>query len=137
VGAEEAPSIQDVVMSVNGASPSHLVRRGDEIVVAVTARNPGQVPIHVGVAIHRADGVYCFGTNTFHAGPPPKGEQLAAAVRFPNFGLQRGSYYLVVGLFGEKVDTLYEMRYQAYEFQVSQDDDYEGVVFLPHEWRLD
>lgn len=133
----QVPTIDQVVMSSNGTGSHYLIRRGDDVAVAVTVINPQKVPVNVGVAIYRSDGFYCFGTNTFKgSSEAPTNERVSATVRFTKLPLQRGSYYLVVGLFGDKVSTLYEMRHHAYEFQVTQGDDSEGAVYLPHDWRV-
>jgi ABC-type polysaccharide/polyol phosphate transport system ATPase subunit len=133
----DRPAIQAVAMFGGGAEPTHLVRRGDNANVTVTVANPKRVPINVGVAIYRSDGMQCFGTNTFITKTQlPQDEQVAVELDFSELGLQKGSYYLLVGLFGEKVATVYEFRNHAYEFQVEQRDDYQGMVFLPHSWRV-
>jgi len=133
----EVPSVRAVGMFSNGAGPTHLVHRGNAATVRVSMVNPRRVPVNVGVAIYRSDGLYCFGTNTFISEtPPPPEEQVEFEVHFSDVDLLRGSYYLLVGIFGEKVATVYEMKERAYEFRVDQNDDYEGAVFLPHTWRI-
>ena len=124
-------------MFSKGSDATHVVHRGDAATVLVTMANPRRLPVNVGVAIYRSDGLYCFGTNTFASEtPPPQDEQVAFEVRFSEIDLLRGSYHLLVGIFGERVATVYEMREHAYEFQVDQQDDYEGTVFLPHTWHV-
>lgn len=136
-GRHELPGVRAVAMFSNGSDPTHLVHRGDEATVRVTMANPKRLPVNVGVAIYRNDGLYCFGTNTFISETkPPQQEEVALEVRFSEIDLLRGSYYLLVGIFGERVTTVYEMRDHAYEFQVDQRDDYEGAVYLPHTWRV-
>jgi ABC-type polysaccharide/polyol phosphate transport system ATPase subunit len=133
----ELPTVRAVAMFSNGSMPTYLVHRGDAATVRVSMANPRLLPVNVGVAIYRSDGLYCFGTNTFISEtPPPPEEQVEFEVHFSEVGLLRGNYYLLVGIFGEKVDTIYEMRDHAYEFRVDQHDDYEGAVFLPHTWRI-
>jgi hypothetical protein len=133
----DRPSIQAVAMFGTGSEPTHLLSRGEEATLTVTAANPRRMPLNVGASIYRSDGVQVFGTNTFITETRlPPDAQLVVEVHFPELGLQKGSYYLQVGLFGEKVATLYEMRDHAYEFQVDQRDDYQGLVFLPHSWRV-
>ena len=133
----QLPSVRSVAMFSNGSRPTHLVHRGDAATVRVSMANPARLPVNAGVAIYRSDGLYCFGTNTFISEtPPPPEEQVEFEVHFSEVDLLRGSYYLLVGIFGDKVATLYEMKEHAYEFRVEQKDDYEGAVFLPHTWRI-
>jgi ABC-type polysaccharide/polyol phosphate transport system ATPase subunit len=135
-GGDELPNVRSVAMFSNGSDPTHLVHRGDEATVTVTVGNPKRLPVNVGVAIYRSDGLYCFGTNTFAETPPPQQAQVELEVRFSEIDLLRGTYHLLVGIFGEKETTVYEMRDHAYEFQVDQRDGYEGAVYLPHIWRV-
>ena len=133
----DQPAIRSIAMFAGGPKPAHLVRRGDTASVVVSVSNPKRVPINVGVAIYRTDGVQCFATNTFISKTClPQDEQASVEVTFSELGLQGGNYYLLAGLFGEKVSTVYEMRNHAYEFQVDQRDDYQGLVFLPHTWGV-
>jgi len=137
LGQSDLPTVRAVAMFTNGSKPTHVVHRGDAATVRVTMANPRRVPVNAGVAIYRSDGLYCFGTNTFISQtPPPPDERVEFEVHFSEVDLLRGSYYLLVGIFGEKVATLYEMKEHAYEFRVDQHDDYEGAVFLPHTWRI-
>ena len=58
--------------------------------------------VHAGVSIFRTDGIYCFGTNTILAEVEATQEDDAEiTVDFQDIPLQRGGYYLVVGLFGK------------------------------------
>jgi ABC-type polysaccharide/polyol phosphate transport system ATPase subunit len=133
----DQPAIRSIAMFAGGPKPAHLVRRGETASVVVSVSNPKRVPINVGVAIYRTDGVQCFATNTFISKTClPQDEQASVEVTFSELGLQGGNYYLLAGLFGEKVGTVYEMRNHAYEFQVDQRDDYQGLVFLPHTWGV-
>ncbi len=133
----DQPAIRSIAMFAGGPKPAHLVRRGETASVVVSVSNPKRVPINVGVAIYRTDGVQCFATNTFISKTClPQDEKTSVEVTFSELGLQGGNYYLLAGLFGEKVGTVYEMRNHAYEFQVDQRDDYQGLVFLPHTWGV-
>ena len=136
-GGAQLPTARAVAMFSNGSKATHVVHRGGEASVVVTMANPGRLPVNVGVAIYRTDGLYCFGTNTFISKtPPPPDERVEFEVHFSQLDLLRGNYYLLVGIFGERVATVYEMKDHAYEFRVDQEDDYEGAVFLPHTWRI-
>jgi hypothetical protein len=135
-GRSERPSIRSIQMLAKDGQPTHVVHRGDGVRVVLTVDNAARVPLHAGVSIYRSDGFYCFGTNTFLAEyQPASGELVEVEVAFDDLPLQRGSYYLLVGLMGDKPDTIYEFREHAYDFQVSQWDQYEGLVYVDHRWR--
>ena len=134
---EGAPSIRAVAILGKDATPTHLVQRGDQVTIVVTVGNAKKLPVNVGVAVYRSDGVQCFGTNTFiPAMAIPREDNVDVELSFSELGLQKGNYYLLVGVFGQKVSTVYEMKEHAYEFQVDQRDDYQGLMYLPHKWRV-
>jgi len=134
---DESPSIRAVAVIGGDSTPTHLVQRGDKVTVVVTVGNAKGLPVNVGVAVYRSDGIQCFGTNTFiPAMAIPREDDVDVELTFSELGLQKGHYYLLVGVFGEKVSTVYEMKDHAYEFQVDQRDDYQGLMYLPHDWRV-
>jgi ABC-type polysaccharide/polyol phosphate transport system ATPase subunit len=135
--SDGTPSIQALAILGKDAKPTHVVQRGDKVTVVVTVGNAKRLPVNVGVAVYRSDGIQCFGTNTFiPAMAIPRQDHVDVELSFSELGLQKGNYYLLVGVFGEKVATVYEMRDHAYEFQVDQRDDYQGLMYLPHDWRV-
>jgi ABC-type polysaccharide/polyol phosphate transport system ATPase subunit len=133
----EMPSIRALAILGKGAKPTHVFHRGDKASVVVTVGNTKRLPVNVGIAVYRSDGVQCFGTNTFiPAMEVPREDNVDVELSFSELDLQKGSYYLLVGVFGDKVATVYEMRDHAYEFQVDQRDDYQGLMYLAHSWRI-
>jgi ABC-type polysaccharide/polyol phosphate transport system ATPase subunit len=135
--SDETPSIRSVAILGEDAQPAHVMQRGEKVTVAVTVGNAKRLPVNVGIAVYRSDGVQCFGTNTFiPAMEIPREDNVDVELSFSALDLQKGSYYLLVGVFGEKVSTVYEMRDHAYEFQVHQRDDYQGLMYLAHSWRV-
>jgi ABC-type polysaccharide/polyol phosphate transport system ATPase subunit len=131
------PSIRAIALLGKSAKATHVVRRGDPVSVVVTVANSRNMPVNVGVAVYRGDGVQCFGTNTFIPGTAiPRDDGVEVELCFPEIGLQKGNYYLLVGVWGDKRTTLYEIRDHAYEFQVDQHDEYQGLAYMPHEWRV-
>jgi ABC-type polysaccharide/polyol phosphate transport system ATPase subunit len=121
-----------------GGEPAHVLHRGQDATVRLKVENPGRVPFHVGVAVFRSDGVYCFGTNTLISGITPYCEEREdVEVTFEQLMLQRGSYYLTVGVSGERENQVYEFRERAYEFDVTHRDGYEGLVYLSHRWHVE
>jgi ABC-type polysaccharide/polyol phosphate transport system ATPase subunit len=132
-----SPAVQEVHMLDSRGEPTHVIHRGDEVTISVTVRNAPRVEVNVGVALYRSDGLYCFGTNMLMARIPPRvDEQFVAAVRFSALTLQRGSYYVLTGVLGEDADTVYESKEHAWDFQVVQGDDYEGLTYQGHSWQL-
>jgi ABC-type polysaccharide/polyol phosphate transport system ATPase subunit len=130
------PALVNVEMTVGGES-QRIVHRGDDVRVALTIDNPQAVPVNAGVAIYRSDGLYCFGTNTFIAGAPATCERNARIdVTFHNLPLHRGHYYLVIGVFGESPRFVFEMHDHISDFQVAQWDEYEGTIYIDHEWKV-
>jgi hypothetical protein len=131
------PALEAVGLFADG-EPAHVLHRGQDATVRLKVENPGRVPFHVGVAVFRTDGVYCFGTNTLISGLTPYCEARAeVAVTFERVMLQRGSYYLTVGVSGERENQVYELRERAYEFDVTHRDGYEGLVYLSHRWHVE
>jgi ABC-type polysaccharide/polyol phosphate transport system ATPase subunit len=134
---DEKPSIRGVALLGKSAEPTHAVHRGEAVTVVVTVGNAKRMPVNIGVAVYRIDGVQCFGTNTFIPGTAiPREDGVQVELAFSEIGLQKGNYYLLVGVWGDKRSTLYEMQDHAYEFQVDQRDEYQGLAYLPHTWRV-
>jgi ABC-type polysaccharide/polyol phosphate transport system ATPase subunit len=135
-GAEERPRLRSVEMLSEGSS-THLLHRDSDASVRLTIANPRTFPVRVGVSVCRADGLYCFGTGTSlaHLGPFCDPE-IKLDVTFEHLPLQQGMYYITVGLFGAKESVVYEFSDRVYDFQVTHRDGYEGLVYLPHTWRV-
>lgn len=130
-----APQVARVEMIDASGAVTHVVRRGEDVRVVLDLGGFSQLGgVNVGVAIYRNDGLYCFGTNTFDT-PIGAGEAgRLVELELPGFALQRGAYRLVVGVFGRDPSIIHDMLERAYEFQVVQHDNFEGIVHLPHRW---
>ncbi len=127
-----------VEMIKDGVGTTHLVHRSDPVRIRLVVANPERLVVNGGVAIHRSDGLLCFATNTFIeelARPESGAAELVLELSFPQMLLQRGTYRLTIGLFGQDPTRVYEMTEAAFELQVTQSDTYEGVMFMPHQWR--
>jgi ABC-2 type transport system ATP-binding protein len=134
---ETLPAVLEVLMLDKRGERTHVIHRGDEVRFSVTVHNARRVEVNVGIALYRSDGLYCFGTNMLMAGVHSRfDEQFVAEVSFSALALQRGSYYLLVGLLGESAATVYQALDHAWDFQVAQDDDFEGLTYQAHSWRL-
>ena len=130
------PTIREIRMLTADGKPTRIIHRGDSIKVVLEVSNPERRAVHAGVSIFRTDGIYCFGTNTILAEVEATQEDDAEiTVDFQDIPLQRGGYYLVVGLFGESTTRIYDFQEHAYDFQVAQWDQYEGLAYVHHEWK--
>ena len=124
------------LLDASGEKTKNLLR-GSDCTVAVTIANPTMEPIEVGVSIQRNDGIYCFGTNTHieHLDVPVK-ETATYKMRIKDMPLQKGTYYIVAGVFGDNLRPIYELQLKAKSFRVMQEDTTEGVVSLNRKWEL-
>ena len=136
--ASGRPSIRSVNMVAADGGPVHVIQRGESTCIVMAIDNQQRVPFNAGVAVYRNDGLYCFGTNTFveSVGIPTEPE-LEIKVEIPHLPLQRGTYYLVAGLYGDSPRTVFDLDEHAFDFHVAQRDDYEGVLFIDHRWHVD
>jgi ABC-type polysaccharide/polyol phosphate transport system ATPase subunit len=130
------PHITSIQMLDADGEPTHALQRGQSVTIRLRIANPGREPVNAGVAIYRDDGLHMFGTNTVvaHASVPADAEILLS-LDYQCMDLHQGTYWVTAGLFGARVGTLYEMRERVYSFHVGQSDGFEGVVYLPHQWR--
>lgn len=60
-----------------------------------------------------------------------------ATVTFPDFPLLRGDYWLDIYLMCEKGIKVYDLAKQVAEFNVTQDGLEQGLVSLPHSWKVE
>jgi ABC-2 type transport system ATP-binding protein len=93
-----------------------------------------QVPPTFGIAIHRLDGVWCYGTNTsldkaslFADRAPQAG---TIVVELPVLQLLRGDYTLDVAVHNDQGDEMYDYIQGVLHFQV-QDSRGDQGVFRP------
>jgi ABC-type polysaccharide/polyol phosphate transport system ATPase subunit len=134
---DSRPALRSVEV-LNKGRETHIFHRGDDLTVRLVVVNRSAMPFRVGVSVVRTDGVYCFGTGTSLADLPLFCErEVVVEVTFERLQLQQGIYYLNVGLFGAKPSAIYEFNDRVYEFQVTHRDGYEGLVFMPHRWRVE
>jgi len=131
------PHLGDVTLLSTAGKPIKSIKRGDSCRISVTVHNPGLEKIEVGVSLVRNDGMYCFGTSSEveNIAVPVK-KTTKVVVHFKDMPLQKGTYYIVAGVFGEHGRVTYEMRLRARQFRVSQADRTEGVVSLNRRWEF-
>jgi ABC-type polysaccharide/polyol phosphate transport system ATPase subunit len=135
-GAGDQPHITSVDMLDEEGKPTHAIQRGQSVTVRLKIANPRRESINAGVAIYRDDGLHCFGTNTVAAhATTPSDAQMILDLEYQCIDLQRGTYWLTVGLFGERLGIVHEMRERVYSFHVAQSDGFEGIVYMRHQWH--
>src|SRR4029077_445295 len=109
--------------------PTHAMQRGESVTVRLRIANPGHERVKAGVAIYRDDGLHCFGTNTVVTQTSiPTEAEIELNLDYQCVDLQHGTYWLTVGLFGERLGTVHEMREKLYSFHIGQSDGFEGIV---------
>lgn len=90
-----------------------------------------------GVAIHRADGIYCYGTNTFIDKVDIKAESIPDEGTFimniDTLLLLEGRYYLDVAIHNNE-GLAFDYRIKMLEFEVLSDIKDEGLCRMPHSW---
>jgi len=107
---------------------------GEDIVTYFEIKNlePGQ--INFGVSIHRLDGVYCFGVNTFLDDQKIKMGSSKISVRFKSPKLLPGSYYLVAAIFGDKKERMIDFQDRIAYFKIHGTATGGGVTYIDHDW---
>lgn len=101
--------------------------------------NKRPATIGFGFAINRADGIYCYGTNTFIDGIgiaadelPDEGEVL---IHIDSLGLIAGNYNVDIAIH-DKDGIAFDYRKGLIDFSVYSDMKDEGLYRLPHQWQL-
>lgn len=131
------PHISSVKLLNKSGQPTKVLKLGDECLVKVKVANPGMEKIEVGASVVRNDGVYCFGTNTeVESINVPVAKEVTATIRLRDLPFQKGTYNIVVGIFSEHCRVTHEMRLNASQFRVLQDDRTEGLVALKRTWEF-
>lgn len=137
------PRVIDVKVQVDGhAGKVHVVKSNRSLVeVTVHFQAPAHLPVpSVGIIILGGDGrnVASAGSVndgvTLQRGPDHAGR---VSIRFPDFPLLKGCYFLDVYLLCEQGLHVYERVRQAAEFNVEQQGLELGIVRLPHQWLTD
>jgi len=131
-------TIQEVSLLGPDGQPTYLVRTGEPASVEIRYRQHAEVPSRVfGIAIHRADGLWCYGTNTdienvsLDALPP----QGSLTVSFPHLNLLDGSYTLDVAVHHEN-GRAYDYLSPCLKFEVRSKIAEAGVFRPIHRWQV-
>ncbi len=92
---------------------------------------------NLGIAIHRTDGVLCYGTSSVKAGvrkPSVNGPGLAT-VRLRNPSLLPGNYQITAGLFDADDVVKYDYHDRRYPFRIAGETREDGVCRIPFEFE--
>jgi hypothetical protein len=135
-GSGDRPRIASIEMLDADGKPTHAIQRGQKVTVRLKIANPQRAPVNAGVAIYRDDGLHCFGTNTVVSKASiPQDAEIILDLEYQCVDLQHGTYWLTVGLFGDRLGIVHEMREKLYSFHVGQSDGFEGIVYMRHKWH--
>ncbi len=91
-----------------------------------------------GVAICRADGVYCYGTDTMIDKmliEKIEGEGYIDII-YKNMPLLPGKYYTNVGIYEKQAAAAYDYLEKMFEFEIHDDKVEYGVCHIEHSWKL-
>ncbi len=131
-------TISDVSLHDPDGQPRYLLQTGEPLTVKIKYRQHAAVPDPVvGIAIYRADGLWCYGTNTgientSMGSLPPEGE---IAIEFPQLDLLEGDYTLDVAIHDED-GRAYDYFCSCASFAVRSSLKDDGVFRPAHRWYV-
>jgi ABC-type polysaccharide/polyol phosphate transport system ATPase subunit len=130
--------IVSVKMLHTAGQEQYVYQSGDPVRVVIHYRVHRPVPDTVfGIALMRADGLWCYGTNTAveDIPLPPLGEEGNAEVLLERIDFVAGTYYLDVAV--HALDGYpYDYHHGLYSFTVKSDLQELGVCRIPHSWAI-
>ena len=143
LAGQDRPAVElvDVRLLASDGSPVEVIRSGDSLTVEIRFRTNRALPTPVfGVALYRNDGTYVYGSNTHVDGYdlPELDRDGMLSLRYESLELLNGTYLLTVAIFGSTLEHAGPMdfREKAYRFRVVSKSLEQGLIRLPHEWRL-
>ena len=131
-------TINDVSLHDPDGQPRYLLQTGEPLTIKIKYQQHTSVPAPVvGIAIYRADGLWCYGTNTGIEGIsieslPPEGE---IALEFPQLDLLEGDYTLDVAVHDED-GRAYDYFCSCVSFVVRSHLKDDGVFRPAHRWYV-
>jgi len=131
-------TISGVSLHAPDDRPRYLLRTGEPLIVKIKYQQHTAMPAPVfGIAIYRADGLWCYGTNTgienISIGSlPPEGEM---AIEFPQLDLLDGDYTLDVAVHDED-GRAYDYFCSCASFVVRSHIKDDGVFRPAHRWYV-
>ena len=136
-GSREVEIVSVKMLHTSGQE-QYVYQSGDPVRVVIHYRVHRPVPDTVfGIALMRADGLWCYGTNTAveDIPLPPLGEEGNAEVLLERIDFVAGTYYLDVAV--HALDGYpYDYHHGLYSFTVKSDLQELGVCRIPHSWAI-
>lgn len=135
--------IRDVIIVDAEGKPSWILQSGEPMCIRILYETRGRLekPIF-SVLIHREDGLYVSGTNTYQSDnelPPIQGRG-CVKVQLPYLQLTSGTYLLSVGAYSVPDPPFWtdpaDFHDRAYRFKVESEQYIHGIVALQARWRL-
>jgi ABC-type polysaccharide/polyol phosphate transport system ATPase subunit len=132
---------------VNAArKPCWTFESGEPVTIRIRYEGPGRVEAPIfSVLIHREDGIYVTGTNTYDSQkggselPPIEGPG-CVELSFASLHLARGAYLLSVGVYGYPDPPYWshpaDFHDRAYHFSVESDRHTHGLLAPDAHWHL-
>jgi ABC-type polysaccharide/polyol phosphate transport system ATPase subunit len=117
------------------------IASGDQLSVEIRYRCHRRVETPVfGVALHRNDGAYTYGTNTAVDGfaTPAIDSDGSIMLTYTSLPVLGGTYLVTVGIFPNAVPhaPALDFRDQAYRFRVLHESGEQGLVRFDHRWTV-
>ena len=139
-GTRDAEITRAEMLGQNGR-PRYIFDTGDPLQIVISYRCVRPVRDAVfGIAITRADGVYCYAANTGARGIRIGQLAKSGSVVFsaPHLNLAEGSYQLSVAITDRDFRVTYDHWDRRIEFTVRQAGAYAGgIVFMNDQWNVD
>ncbi|MDQ2942084.1 MAG: Wzt carbohydrate-binding domain-containing protein, partial [Candidatus Dormibacteraeota bacterium] len=136
-----AVELGQVILRDQHGNPATDVESGESLTVEIAYRVNRRVETPVfGVAIHRSDDLYVYGTNThvdgFHLEPLERDGRIR--LHYRNLQLTKGVYRRTVAVFGGpgRGEQPIDQHWQRHNFRVVSGKEDEGVTRLDHEWEV-
>ena len=136
-----AVELAQVILRDRHGNPATDIESRDPLTVEIAYRVNRRVETPVfGVALHRSDDLYVYGTNThvdgFHLEPLERDGRIR--ISYPNLELMKGVYRVTVAIFGspDRGAQPIDVHWQRHNFRVVSAKDDEGVARLEHEWEV-
>ncbi|MBI1852400.1 MAG: ABC transporter ATP-binding protein [Planctomycetes bacterium] len=133
---KELPFIESVELSPAGKNaPIRTLRTGQDFDVTVRYTIPDRkMKVNVGVAINRADGIFCFGSSIDHDKIDFESQGGIAVYRVQNLRLLAGEYNVSVYLADDKSLVVYDQKPEELEFKVEYSGYHIGLFLPDSQW---
>lgn len=115
----------------------HTFTTGDALSVRIgyQTREELEEPV-IGMAIHRSDGVLCFGCSTRELGDPPEAINGAGELSFEidRLELLPGSYNFSISFHNDSDTETFDYHDRKYRFRVVEGPKINGIFLQEHRW---